>query len=448
MKIGHPIRILQFGEGNFLRAFAGWMVDITNEKTGFDGSIAIVKPRPGKNWKTAFYNQDCNYTVTLRGLVDAKPTETSRLITSVAEVLDPCEDYDRILELACSEDLQFIISNTTESGISCSDEDDMSGIPPVSFPAKLTKLLLERWTAFRGIHDQHGLSILPTELIGRNGDMLKSCVLQTALRWNLPEEFCSWVDTGCYFCNTLVDRIVTGHEKDSPDPLQVAAEPYAFWAIEDRLGILTERFPLQQAGLPVCFVSDIDPYQERKVRILNGAHTGFVPFALLHGYTYVNETMNDPRFEGFVQMMLREEVIPTLTLPRTELERFARDVLERFRNPFINHALIDIAQNSVMKWGTRCLPSLLDYYDFTKKLPVRLAASLAALLAFYSGPHRNLLHDDPSILTFFEQIEGNSAEFRTARFFERFYDGALCAIPGLAEKVSEELAALEAALPA
>lgn len=391
-KKNRPVKVVQFGEGNFLRAFADHMIDIANEAGVFDGDIVIVKPRAGGSLEN-FKAQDCQYTVQLRGRVDGEPKKLNRLVTSVADAVSACSEYEKYAALALLPELRFVISNTTEAGIVYDAADRLEMTPPASSPGKLTKFLYERYKAFEGAADK-GLIMLPTELINDNGLQLKECVLKMAENWGLEQAFTDWLNSACVFASTLVDRIVTGYPKDEAeelwqefgyeDRLLVTGEPFALWVIESPVDI-SEEMPLHRAGLPVIFTDDHHPYKERKVRILNGAHTSFVLASFLCGNDYVLQSMNNELILQYIKGTLFDEIIPTLTLPAEELKEFAEAVFARFNNPFVKHAHLAIAMNSVSKWRARCMPSLLDYVAKTGVLPAHLTFSLAALLSFYTG---------------------------------------------------------------
>lgn len=456
-----PVRVLQFGEGNFLRAFVDYMIDIANEKAGFNGSIVLVKPISfGK--LDAFHQQDCRYTVLLRGLVDGKPVEMSRGITSVSDAVDAYGEYEKYAAYARLDTLRFIVSNTTEAGIVLDESDRFDLCPPNTYPGKLCKFLYERAEAF-GYAADKGLIILPVELIDDNGIALKRCVKALARLWKLGERFEAWLDEACVFTSTLVDRIVTGYPRDEAeaiwqklgyeDRLLVTGEPFALWVIESEKDISAE-LPLPDCGLPVIFTDNQKPYKQRKVRILNGAHTSFVPAAFLCGYDYVLDTMNDGMIQTFMQKTLYDEVIPTLSLPKEDLTAFAEAVTGRFKNPYIKHALLSICLNSVSKWRARCMPSLLGYVEKEHKLPPHLTFSLAALMALYHGGRLKegaleclrdgqpyTLRDDAAVLAFFAENGQKPASELTRMFLSNtgFFGQDLSQVPGLEAAVAAAL---------
>ena len=457
-----PIRVLQFGEGNFLRAFVDYMIDIANEKTDFNGGIVLVKPIPFGTLEQ-FRKQDCRYTVLLRGIRDGERYEETRMITSVEDVVDTGEDYDRYMDYAKLDTLRFVVSNTTEAGIVLDESDSFDARPPKTFPGKLFKFLYERAVHFDYAADK-GLVMLPVELIDDNGIMLKKCVKALAKIWKLGERFEQWLDEACVFTSTLVDRIVTGYPRGEDtqiwerfgyeDHLLVTAEPFGLWVIESAKDISKE-LPLPDCGLPVIFTDNQKPYKQRKVRILNGAHTSFVPMAFQCGYDDVLSSMNDKAIAAFMHDTIHNEVIPTLTLPKEDLLAFADAVTERFSNPYIKHMLLAICLNSVSKWRARCLPSLEGYVEATGKLPPHLTFSLAALISLYRGgklgedgklhclrngqPYE--LQDDARVLKFFSDNEKTDSAALAHAFLTdtENFGRDLTEIPGLEQAVVEAL---------
>ena len=385
-----PEKVMQFGEGNFLRAFVDDFIDIANEKAGYNGKVALVQPI-GNGLTDLINAQQGLYTLYLRGSEKGQKVDDKRVISCVSRCLNPYGDWAKVLELAKSPDLEIVVSNTTEAGIVHENESKFDQEPPISFPAKLTRVLFERYAAGRD-----GLIILSCELIDNNGKELQKCINQYIDDWKLDEGFRAWVNKKNIFCSTLVDRIVPGRIRDPEevkalaeangydDPLTDVGEVFGFWAIEGPEA-LNDRLPFKKAGVPVIVVPDVTPYKKRKVRILNGAHTGFVLGAYLAGFDIVRDCMHDDTVRGFMNKMLYEEVIPTLPLDKKDLQAFAEAVQDRFNNPFVNHELMSISLNSTSKWRARNMPTLLDYIDQCGKLPVCLTASLAAYIAFYSN---------------------------------------------------------------
>lgn len=387
-----PEKVLQFGEGNFLRAFVDYWFDVANEKVGWNGKCVLLQPIES-GLCTQINEQQGLYTLYLRGMEAGQPVNRRRVISSVSRCLNPyaAEDFQELMRVAVSPELEYIVSNTTEAGIvydpSCSLEDT----PCSSFPGKLTQVLYTRWKA-----GGSGLVILSCELIDNNGRELQKCVEQYIKQWDLEEAFLQYVRDACTFCSTLVDRIVPGRIRDAQELTRLAeengyedalidvGEVFGVWNIEGPIW-LEERLPFRRAGLNCPVVADVTPYKKRKVRILNGAHTGTVLGGYLAGYDIVRDCMYDEVIAHFMNRMLYEEVIPTLPLARDELEDFASAVRERFCNPFIDHALLSISLNSTAKWRARNLPSLLAWQQQTGTLPPCLVMSFAACIAFYSS---------------------------------------------------------------
>ena len=456
-----PVKVVQFGEGNFLRGFVDYMIDIANEKGVFNGDVVLIKPIEFGNLEM-FHRQDCQYTVSLRGMVDGEAKVLNRVITSVADAVDAIGEYEKYMSLAEIGTLRFVVSNTTEAGIVYDDSDKFELNPPKTFPGKLTKFLYHRFETFHGDKNK-GLVMLPVELIDDNGIMLRKCVMQLIDLWGLSDEFKTWVEEACVFTSTLVDLIITGYPRATEaeeweklgyeDHIMVTGEPFALWVIESSKDISKE-LPLPQAGLPVIFTDNQKPYKQRKVRILNGAHTSFVLASYLCGNDIVKESMDDPDIKNFMMKTIYDEVIPTLTLPKKDLEDFAEAVVARFNNPYVKHALLSISLNSVSKWRARCMPSLLGYVEKTGKLPAHLTFSLAALMAFYTGSeiregaligHRGeqeyKIMDDAKVLEFFRDNSSKpAAEFVKAFLGEEsFFGRDLNQVPGLSEAVTADL---------
>jgi tagaturonate reductase len=406
-----PLRIMQFGGGNFLRAFVNWMVQRLNEETHFDGGVVIVKPTDRGDYET-LKSQDGLFTVVLNGFKNDKPAEEKYLIDCVQEVVNPYSEWAAFLKLAENKDLRFVVSNTTEAGIKFNPEDNYNDLPPKEFPAKLTIWLYHRFRFFSG-ESSRGCIILPCELIEHNGTRLKEVIRQYAGHWNLDTDFIHWISASNYFCNTLVDRIVSGYptelaadlqsELGYRDKLLVAGEYYHSWIIAADKTVEKE-LPFAQTDLNVSFVNDLTPYRQMKVRILNGAHTALVPVGYLAGKRLVKECMDHPLLYSFIESLLRQEVIKTFDFPEETKQKYVRDVLDRFKNPSLVHKLMDISLNSASKFVTRLLPTLKDFYTLNRQLPPRIVFSLSALIAFYRGEFNGekiQLKDDPEILSIF-----------------------------------------------
>ncbi len=458
-----PERILQFGEGNFLRAFVDYFVDVMNEKADFNSKIVIIQPT-GKNEKIykSINEQDGLYTLFLRGTENGRKVNDRRVISCVSRCLNPYSDYDEYMTCAKNPDLRYITCNTTEAGIhydpSCKFEDR----PVASFPGKLAQFLYARYQAF-GKEQGKGFVILPCELIDNNGKELKECVLQYAKQWQLEEEFIQWIKDENIFCSTLVDRIVTGYPKNEAaaiceelgyeDNIIDTGEIFALWIIEGPEN-LKEELPFARAGLPVLITDNHKPYKQRKVRILNGAHTSMVLGAYLAGQDIVRDCMKDDVICEFMNRTIYDEIIPTLPLPVQELMDFAKAVTDRFNNPFIDHALLAISLNSTSKWKARVLPSFKGYFDQFQKLPRCITASLAFYIAFYQGVRLDengftglrgeeeyTIQDDQNILEFFNEHKDDNASLlaRAVLSNTEFWGEDLSTTDGLCEEVANDL---------
>lgn len=460
-----PERILQYGEGGFLRGFFDWMIHRLNTRGLFNGSVVVVQPLPD-GLVPVLNQQHGIYTQILRGLQHGQMIEEREVITSISRGLVPQTDFAAYLECARNPLLRFIASNTTEAGIACSPLDRLEDRPPVSFPAKLTQFLHERFRHFKGAKDK-GLVMLPCELIEYNGANLKRCVLETARKWDLEPAFTAWLENSNVFCNTLVDRIITGYPKDEADALRHqlgyedkllnTGEIFHSWIIEGPAELAKE-LPFAEAGLEVTWTNNYKPYRDRKVRILNGAHTMTVLAGYLAGKDMVKDCMDDPLISRYLARALDEEIIPTLDLPASDLTAFAAAVCERFSNPYVKHALLSISLNSTSKFTARVLPSLKTYIQRRHAVPKRLSFSLAALIAFYRGTElregaligrRSLgneyrIQDSPAVLEFFQQ-QWSKPSLSTAQIVQAVLSNValwqedLTALPGLAEAVTAHL---------
>lgn len=459
----YPEKILQFGEGNFLRAFVDWMVDEANDEGLFKGSVVVVQPIE-QGMVNMLNDQDGQYTIIMRGLENGEKKERTKVITSVSRGINPFDDYESYIKLAESEDLKIIVSNTTEAGISYVEGDKKEDKLPKAFPAKICRFLYHRFTYFKG-DPERGILLLPVELIDNNGSELKRIVLQYSKEWNLEDEFVTWLNESCSFANTLVDRIVTGYPRDEAksyeekfgyeDKLIVTSELFNLWVIEADQKF-ADLFPIAQTKANVIWTDDVAPYKKRKVRILNGAHTSTVLAAYLSGHDFVGQFIEDEDFNQYLNALIFNEVIPTIDLPKDELKAFADAVFERFGNPFIKHRLLDISLNSVSKFTARCLPSLIDYVEEKKELPKRLTFALAALLKFYQiekdekgyygireNGDRYDVKDDQKNLEFFETLwkEKDMAKVaEEALGNQELWQRDLTLIPDLVENVTTHLA--------
>ena len=394
-----PEKVLQFGEGNFLRAFVNYWFDLANEKADWNGKCVLVQPiAPGL--AKMINEQEGLYTLYLRGSQNGQKVDDKRVISSVSRCLNPYEEdgFQQMLEVAASDDLEIIVSNTTEAGIVYDPACQLNDRPCSSFPGKLTQVLYHRYQA-----GKKGILMLACELIDNNGKELLRCVNQYIDQWGLEDGFRKYVNEECTFCGSLVDRIVPGRIRDPKevaeleqkhgyaDPLLDVGEVFGLWVIEGDTA-LNDVLPFRKAGLEdkVFVTPDMTPYKKRKCRILNGAHTGFVLGAYLAGHDIVRECMNDPVVLGYMNKMLLEEVVPILPLDQEDCKNFAAAVQDRFNNPFVNHELMSISLNSTSKWRARNMPSFLEYIEKTGKLPTCLTMSFAAYVAFFSNEIQEL----------------------------------------------------------
>lgn len=387
-----PERVLQFGEGNFLRAFVDWMINAMNSRGLFGGRAIVIQPIE-RGLVELLNQQDGLYTCILRGVERGQLVERREIITAISRGIDPYRDWHEFLASAALPSLRFVVSNTTEAGIAYVEEPIPRDSCPRSFPAKVTAWLAERFRRL-GDRPETGVVFLPCELIDRNGETLRALVLQHAGAWGLPPEFERWVTDHNRFLNTLVDRIVPGYPREETadltaqlgyeDPLLTTGEVFHLWVIEGDARLATE-LPFTQAGLNVVWTTDLTPYRTRKVRILNGAHTMTALAAFLAGLDTVRECVEDSQFGPYMRRAIFEEILPLLPPPEEESRAFAESVMERLANPFIKHLLLSIALNSVSKYRVRVLPSLLEYRSWRGALPANLTLSLAAVLIFYRG---------------------------------------------------------------
>ncbi len=450
-----PIKVIQFGEGNFLRAFVDWMIQKMNDEGGYNGGIAVVQPLE-TGLIDILAQQEYTYTHYMRGMKDGEAVSEHYKNNSIEIGINPYCDFDGYLNLAHIDTARVIVSNTTEAGITFDPEDTMEKNGNVTFPGKLTRLLFERYMAYNGARDK-GFIVLPCELIDKNAEYLKKYVLQYVDLWKLGEEFKTWVEEANVFCNTLVDRIVPGYPRERieeiweelgyTDHLVVESEQFNLWVIEGDQHIRNE-FPANQKGCHVIFVEDVRPYKMRKVRILNGAHTTLVPVAYLYGARTVRESVEDATLNRFLTQSIYEEIIPTLSLSSEELETFAKEVLERFKNPFVKHYLMSISLNSMSKYKTRVLPSVLAYLDTYKRLPKRTVFALAAYIVFYRGTYNGEVievQDSQDIIDLYTSLwadfDGTQESIikivEGVLGFEGNWDGDLNTIPNLTVQVSQ-----------
>lgn len=408
------IKVMQFGEGNFLRAFVDWIIQKMNDSRSYDGHVVVVQPMPFGR-VADLVKQDGLYTLYLQGIDEGKVVRTHQVIDVIDDLVNPFTEYEKYLSYGESEDLETIISNTTEAGISLDANDLDFSKCPTSFPGKLLALLHHRYEHFNGDMNK-GLMIIPCELIDNNGDVLKQVMLDLAKLKGFDESFLNWLENACHYTSTLVDRIVPGYPRDEineilaelgyEDNSIVKGEIFHLWCLKKEAAI-QEKFPADKAGLNVIFADSIKPYKQRKVKVLNGAHTCLVPVSYLYGIDTVKESIEDQYVGKFVKDFIFDEVVPTIELPHDQMVSFANSVLERFLNPFVRHELMSIALNSVSKFKERVLRTILDYIEINKTLPTHALFSMASLICFYRGYRGEqviALKDNQEYLDAFKQI--------------------------------------------
>ncbi|WP_267404139.1 MULTISPECIES: tagaturonate reductase [unclassified Chryseobacterium] len=447
-----PIKIIQFGGGNFMRGFTDYVIDKLNKETDFKGGIVNVQPTPNGSVHK-LEEQDNLYTLFTRGIKKGEIHDEKQIISAIQKSINPYANYDEFLALAKEEELEFVFSNTTETGIAFDETETSYEGPHKNFPAKVAVLLHERFKHFNGATDK-GLRIIPCELIENNAFALRDIIIKYAQLWNLEESFVQWINQNNYFHNTLVDRIVPGYPKDDvesyedqldyEDQMMVVSETFLLWVIQDA-GNLKERIPFDRINEQILVVDDIQPYRLRKVRILNGGHTLMLAPAVLSGKETVKESIDDAFIGQFLSETIFNEVNPTLGLDETELKDFAEEVFDRFRNPFIKHYQTSIALYFVSKFKVRILPSLLGYVEINKKLPLNLVFSLASLIRFYQGSFGEKalpINDEEAIVAKFKEIWANEDYGKVAELSlseTTFWDTDLTQVEGLKDAVAKAL---------
>lgn len=453
-KKAYTERIIQFGEGNFLRAFVDWIIYNMNEKTDFNSSVVVVQPI--ENGMIDMLNkQDCLYHLNLQGLDNGTEVNSLTLIDVISRAINPYTENEAFIQLAEQPEMRFVISNTTEAGIVFDPSCKLTDAPASSYPAKLTQLLYHRFRTFDGDKSK-GLIIFPCELIFLNGHKLKEAIYQYIEHWELGGEFRIWFTEACEVYATLVDRIVPGYPKKDiaaiqekigyNDNLVVQGEIFHLWVIEAP-GIVAEEFPADKAGLNVLFVPSEEPYHERKVTLLNGPHTVLSPVAYLSGIDIVRDACQHEVIGKYIHKVMFDELMETLNLPKDELEKFANDVLERFNNPFVDHQVTSIMLNSFPKYQTRDLPGVKVFLERKGELPKGLVLGLAAIITYYKGGKREdgteiVPNDAPEIMELLKSLwaTGSTQEVAEGVLGAEFIWGEnLNNIPGLAGLVKKYL---------
>ena len=410
------IKIMQFGEGNFLRAFTDWIIQKMNDSGKYEGHVVVVQPLSFGRVKE-LEEQDGLFTLYLQGLNNGEVVKTHEVIDVLDDFINPYSQYDKFLKYAESEDLEVVISNTTEAGIVLDESDTDFENTPKTFPGKVLALLRHRYEHFNKDVTK-GLSFICCELIDYNGDELRKCVLGLAKVKGYEQEFINWINEACHFTSTLVDRIVPGYPRDEIKEITeelgyidnniVKGEIFHLWVLQKEETI--ERlFPCDKVGLNVIYADSITPYKQRKVKILNGCHTCLVPVAYLYGIDTVRESIENEHIGQFTKEFVFDEVVPTIKLPHDQMVSFANSVFERYLNPFVRHELMSIALNSISKYKARVMQTVKDYYEINNTLPTHAMFSLASLIKFYFGERNENeainLNDDPKHLQFFANLK-------------------------------------------
>lgn len=450
-------RIIQYGEGNFLRAFVDWIVWNMNEKTDFNSNVVVVQPIA--NGMVDILNaQDGLYHLILKGLDKGEAVYNIQLIDVISRGLNPYIQFDEYLKLAENPEIRFVISNTTEAGIAFDPDNKFEDKPANSYPGKLVQLLLHRFKTFNGAKDK-GLIIFPCELIFENGLVLKQCIDKYIKYWNLGDEFDKWVKEACGVYSTLVDRIVPGYPRETAaeirekvgynDNLLDEGEIFHLWVIEAPESVAKE-FPADKAGLNVLFVPSEEPYHERKVTLLNGPHTVLSPVGYLSGLDTVRECVEDKVIGAYVRKVMFDELLPTLNLAKDELVQFANDVLDRFRNPYVKHNVTSIMLNSFPKFKTRDLPGLKTCLERKGSLPDGLVLGLAGIITYYKGGKRGndtiVIQDDQKIIDLLQSLWATGSTCQVAEGVlgaEFIWDENLNKVPGFTDKITSYLDAIQ-----
>lgn len=391
LKSNAPEKIIQFGEGNFIRAFIDWIVYKMNKADIYNGRIVAIQPTPHGKVVGKLNAQDSLFTTILRGIENGKKVDNREIVNSISRGINPYTNWSDVLKCAENPDIEIVFSNTTEAGLKYNSDDTMQMTPPLSYPAKLTLYLYHRYQYFNGAKDK-GMYILPCELLENNGALLKNIILKYIDQWNLPDEFKTWLETSNKFYNTLVDRVVSGYPKDEiskltaelnyEDTLIACGEPFLFFAIEGDKS-LNDKLPLLDSGLNIVIEDNIAKYRLRKVRILNGGHTANVPATFLAGLDTVTQMMDDHITGKFTRQTIRNIILPSISLDKQMLTQFADATIERFQNPFIKHHLQSILLNCTAKFKARVLPSLIEYHAKFHKFPKNLCFAFAAYIYLY-----------------------------------------------------------------
>lgn len=445
-----PEKVLQFGTGALLRGLPDYLIEKANRQGIFNGRVVVVKSTDAGD-ADVFTQQDNLYTLCIRGIKNGQPVSENIISTAISRVLAASGQWQDVLDCAANPNLQVVISNTTEVGIQLISEDVRQS-PPASFPGKLLAFLLERYRIFNGDMTK-GLVIVPTELVPQNGALLKSILLELTHLNNLEYGFIEWLENACAFCNSLVDRIVPGRpsaEKTAAlqnelgylDHLLTVSEPYALWAIEGGQKVADVLSFQKACPDEVVVASDIDSYRERKLRLLNGTHTLSCGLAHLAGFKTVSEAMADPEMSAFVEQLMLGEIAPAIPypMPPGDAEQFGRQVLDRFRNPSVEHRWLSITMQYSAKMRMRNVPVLLEHYRNGSDVPSCFALGFAAFLCFYHQPNYPIQDDKAAYFT--EKWERETPENLTRKILSdsEFWGTDLSALPGFESQVHQYVA--------
>ncbi len=458
-----PEKVLQFGTGVLLRGLPDYFIDKANKQGIFNGRVVIVKST-SQGGTDAFAAQDGLFTHCIRGLQNGKKVEEDIINASVSRVLSASDEWHEVLACASNPAMEVVISNTTEVGIALLKDDKIDAAPPKSFPGKLLAFLYKRFQVFNG-DPSKGLVIVPTELIVGNGEKLESILLELAHLNSVGPSFMDWLEKSNHFCNSLVDRIVPGklpaadktafvEKYQYNDDLMIMSEPYSLWAIEARNAAIKEKLSFYKTDKGVAIAPDINKFRELKLRLLNGTHTNTCGLAFLAGFGTVKQAMDDAQMEGFVRNLMLHEIAPTIVgndISEDDAKEFAESVIDRFRNPFIEHQWLSITVQYSGKMKMRNLPTLLKHYEKYSEVPQLMSLGFAAYIAFMQvsltdGKYTGTLNGRPYIVQddraeWFANLYSNasgSTLVETVLKDQAFWETDLSLLPGFAKAVSDK----------
>ncbi len=454
----YPEKVLQFGTGVLLRGLCDYLIDKANKEGYFEGSIVVVKSTGGS--VSEFTDQDCLYTCCNRGYERGQLVESNTVVSSISRVLSAKESWDLILDTALNPDMQVVISNTTEVGLQFCSEDFSPGVVPDSFPGKLTAWLLKRFQSGLG-----GVVIVPTELVVDNGEVLKALVIRHIQENNLGEDFLQWVEGSNHFCSSLVDRIVPGKPSGEElnqlfeqlgyeDNLLLKAETYRLWAIQGGEKV-KEILSFYEADSGVIIEKNISQYRELKLRMLNAPHSLMCGLCFLSGFETVKEALSDPLMEKFITILMLTELAPALpeNIHSKVVQRYGREIIDRFRNPYLDHKWLSITFQYTMKLKMRAIPLLLNYYEVFGTVPHYFSRGIAAYILFMKavkkengvyygeldGQYYPITDDQAEWFYEVWQNADSAAIVHEVLSNEEFWDLDLTHLPGFEESVCTHL---------